>query len=99
MAYINGVEVTLNPQAVREIATGPDLYRFLSRIAVDLADDLQAHAPHKTGAGARSIQADVVLTPGGWVAVASWDSAHFYLSIQDKRHPFAEAALQRLRFV
>lgn len=99
MAYLNGVEVTINPRAVRQIATGQELYVFLERIAVELAEDMRAHAPRKTGAGARSIESVVVLTPGGWQAIASWDSAHFYLTFQDQRHPFAEPALERIRYV
>lgn len=99
MAYINGVETTVYPRALMAVASGPELHRYLEQIAAELMVTVRAAAPKRTGAGARSIEAETVLTPEGWVAVVSWDSKHWYLSIQETHHPFAAPALEAVRFV
>jgi hypothetical protein len=92
-------KVTVRHQAVAELARGPELRRHLEQAVTDMALDMQAHAPVRSGAGRRSIKGEVVMTSEGWVGTASWDVAHYYLSFQDKRKQFAEPAIQRVRYV
>jgi hypothetical protein len=93
------VRVTPNPALRLELSHSAALHEYLSRETDALAADMRDHAPVRTGAGRQSIGGQVLMTPEGWVGVASWDVAHYYMGFQDRRKPFAEPALQRVRYV
>lgn len=99
MAQSVTVTVQVNSALPMELAHGPEIHEMLRRAVDALASDMRAHAPVRTGAGRNSIEGEVLMTPEGWVGVASWDAKHFYMGIQDRRKPFAEPALQRVRYV
>lgn len=92
-------DVTINGGAVLYLARSPEMQHLLEQIADAVAQDVRDHAPVKTGAGKDSIEGDAILVDEGWIAAISWDRKHFYMGIQNKRKPFAEPALQRVRFV
>jgi hypothetical protein len=71
----------------------------LERVVDEIADIGRPQAPHRTGAGAASIQGRTYMTAAGWIGTASWDVPHYYMGFHEKRHPFLRPAMQAVRFV
>lgn len=49
-----------------------------------VVDDAQGRAPKATGAGARGIHQELVLTADEWESLVSWDQDQFYMYWHEK---------------
>ena len=96
---VTDVRVTVYDTAIAAIARGPEVYDFVRKIVDGAAEGMRGGAPVRTGAGRASIGGRVVMGADGWYGVASWDTRHYYMGIQNARQSFVEPAFSRVRFV
>ena len=100
MARRPRVVVRLNRPELIALERGRETRDLVKDVADEIAATMRPLAPARTGAGRRSIQGRVEMSASGWVGTASWDEAHYYMGIlNSKGRHFAEAAVQRVRYV
>lgn len=75
-------EVVLNEPAIEAVTREPWFEQGLRAQVEPRVERARAAAPHRTGAGARSIHAEYVEGAQGWEAHVSWDKAHEYMHYQ-----------------
>jgi hypothetical protein len=99
MANRAEIKVTPIPGAGMQIARSPEMREWMRARVADIASDLRADAPVKTGAGRGSIASDTALAAAGWEGSAGWDEAHYYMGIQQSRTHWADPAVADIRYV
>ena len=66
-------------KAGQDLADDPQVLREMLDLGWEIANGAARLAPIRTGAGARSIRAELVVDEGGAEVRVSWDVDHFYL--------------------
>jgi hypothetical protein len=94
------VQVVVYEDVIDRMLTSSDVRDMLLDVSHPVVLQARARAPKKTGAGARSIHTQMVLTGDEWEALTSWDQQHYYMrwhetgSRQLPARPFLVPALR-----
>lgn len=89
--------------AIEDWASGPDAKRLLADLGEQIVADARAAAPRETGAGAESIEYEVVDGPDGAYVRVSWDRDHDYMRFPElgtsetPARPFLRPAAEKRR--
>lgn len=88
--------VKVDPKAIALLKTGPGMRSALLQAGQQVAVAAAQLAPKRTGAGARSIRAELVTVNGLPEVRVSWSQDHFYLSFSElgSEHQRAEPFLR-----
>lgn len=96
-------DVRLNSGAIKDWASSDDAKRILHDLGEQIVADARAAAPRETGAGAESIEYEVVEGADGASVRVSWDEEHDYMRFQElgtsetPAHPFLRPAASKRR--
>lgn len=87
----------IHREGVAEFKRSEAFRELLEDVAQQIVRNAQMLAAKRTGAGARSIQAEPVRTADGWEFRVSWDKRHGYMRFPEfgTRHMRAQPALRR----
>jgi HK97 gp10 family phage protein len=97
------VSLKWNSRALSGIADSAPVVSHLETIGDQVGRRAQALAPRRTGAGARSIHAEVITEGSHRFVAVSWDRRHFYMGFQElgtanmRPHPFLRPAASSIR--
>jgi HK97 gp10 family phage protein len=97
------VTVSYREAGERELMTSGYVREVMQGIGDRIAADASEHAPHRSGAGARSIHAVTELGPNGWEVRIGWSRPSYYLGFHETgtvympARPFLVPALDRAR--
>lgn len=96
-------KVRLNQAAIQQLAAHPEIRDAILSGARPVVMAARAGAPKATGEGAASIDAEVGLLDGQWVAHISWARDRYYMAFHEfgtkkmDARPFLRPALEGLK--
>jgi HK97 gp10 family phage protein len=92
-----------HPEVERDLLFSAQARELVDRAGERIAAQAAADAPHRTGAGAASIDSQTRLTPHGWEARVSWTRRHYYMYFHERgtvrmpARPFLRPAIDKAR--
>lgn len=97
------VRLELDLRAIDDLESDEDVEDLLEDIGEDIADRARPGAPTRTGAGARSIHAELDDDETGPFVAVGWSPEHFYLrfaeegTVHQRARPFLRPAFEATR--
>lgn len=76
-------KVVVHEAQVEALKRHPELPAHLRDITSPLVAKARSAAPKRTGAGAASIHAELVLDGDEWTALVGWDREHYYMRFHE----------------
>lgn len=80
---MDDVRIVLNPRAIEDVASDPEVGRMLLERAEPIVDAARSGAPRATGAGASSIHAEIAESVRPIEVRVSWDREHYYMGFHE----------------
>jgi len=94
------VRLVLDMRVIDDLDYDDDVEDLLEEIGEDIADRARPGAPVRSGAGARSIHAELDADREGPFVAVGWDPEHFYLgfaeegTVHQRARPFLRPAFE-----